>query len=180
MFPHCSPLSTGSVWAWWICRWATVAAGNDQGFSSSHRPPLSLHVRNDLRESLLSNISTLRSSIFHFYSSSAFFSPPSLVQWPLCFLALSPFSSGPGPSWPYLPWVIYHGPGGEPLGLQAPVSPCNRLFVAPSKQVSDQQKSIKAWWAFLSQLGSGHWAALCAAPRALCVAAVRWHRSPQD
>lgn len=68
----------------------------------------------------------------------------------------------------------------ETPGLQASVSPCNRLFVAPSKQVSDQQKSIKAWWAFLSQLGSGHWAALLAAPRALCVAAVRWHRSPQD
>lgn len=82
--------------------------------------------------------------------------------------------------WPCPPWVIYHGPEGEPPGLQAPVSPCNRLFVAPSKQVSDQQKSIKAWWAFLSQLGSGHWAALLAAPSALCVAAVRWHRSSQD
>ena len=125
------------------------------------------------RHSLLSNISTL----------PFFFPPPlssSLAGWPPCLLALSPLSSGPGPSWPCPPWVIYHGPGREPLGLQAPVSPCNRLFVAPSKQVSDQQKSIKAWWAFLSQLGSGHWAALRAAPRALCVAAVRWHRSPQD
>lgn len=62
-------------------------------------------------------------------------------------MALSPLSSGPGPRWPCPPRVIYHGPGGEPLGLQAPVSPCNCLFVAPSKQVSDQQKSIKAWWA---------------------------------
>lgn len=104
----------------------------------------------------------------------------SIAGWPPCFLALSPLSSGPGPSWPCPPWVIYHRPGVEPLGLQAPVSPCNRLFVAPSKQVSDQQKSIKAWWAFLSQLGPGHWAALHAAPGTLCVAAVRWHRSPQD
>lgn len=105
--------------------------------------------------------------------------PPSLAGWPPCLSPLAPTLLWPWP-WPCPPWVIYHGPGGEPPGLQAPVSPCNRLFVAPSKQVSDQQKSIKAWWAFLSQLGSGHWAALLAAPRALCVAAVRWHRSPQD
>lgn len=121
---------------------------------------------------------SLVSTIFPFF----FPSPPlsTLPRWvtSLPLGSLTPLL-WPWP-WPCPPWVIYHGPGGEPPGLQAPVSPCNRLFVAPSKQVSDQQKSIKAWWAFLSQLGSGHWAALLAAPRALCVAAVRWHRSPQD
>lgn len=125
--------------------------------------------------------------IKHLYSSILgipfFFLSPLLSTLPRWVTSL-PLSSltpllWPWP-WPCPPWVIYHGPGVEPPGLQAPVSPCNRLFVAPSKQVSDQQKSIKAWWAFLSQLGSGHWAALLAAPRALCVAAVRWHRSPQD
>lgn len=174
------------MWAWWICRWVTVAAGKDQRFSSplvGILLPLSSTVPSCKEWSqIVTFIKHLYPPLFRipFLFFLCLFSLPSLVQWPLCFLALSPFSSGPGPSWPYLPWVIYHGPGGEPLGLQAPVSPCNRLFVAPSKQVSDQQKSIKAWWAFLSQLGSGHWAALCAAPRALCVAAVRWHRSPQD
>lgn len=103
---------------------------------------------------LLSNISTLHSSVSPFifpFSSSVH--PPSSGD------LLASWLSHPSPlalAWPCPPWVIYHGPGGEPLGLQAPVSPCNRLFVAPSKQVSDQQKSIKAWWAFLSQLGSGH------------------------
>lgn len=111
------------------------------------------------------------------FSSSLLLCPPSV-----CWMTSLPLGSLTLLLWPWPcpPWVIYHGPGGEPPGLQAPVSLCNRLFVAPSKQVSDQQKSIKAWWAFLNQLGSGHWAALLAAPRALCVAAVRWHRSPQD
>lgn len=147
-----------SVQAWLICRWVAAAVTL---FLSSHFYQTSL-------------LSTLPHPLFYSFSPSSACCPPP------CFLALSPFSSGPGLSWPCPPRVIYHGPGGEPLGLQAPVSPCNRLFVASSKQVLDQQKSIKAWWAFLSQLGSGHWAALRAAPRALCVAAVRWHRSPQD
>ncbi|XP_044067024.1 uncharacterized protein LOC122883029 isoform X1 [Siniperca chuatsi] len=104
------------------------------------------------RRSLLSNISTLHSSVSPFILpfSSSVHSPCWVTSLPLG--SLTPLLW----PWPCPPWVIYHGPGGEPLGLQAPVSPCNRLFVAPSKQVSDQQKSIKAWWAFLSQLGSGH------------------------
>ncbi|CAB1452968.1 unnamed protein product [Pleuronectes platessa] len=107
----------------------------------------------------------LSSSPHLLLSSSPPLSSPPLPFFPLL-LSSSPLLSlpviisglvvhGPWP-WPCPPWVIYHGPGGEPPGLQAPVSPCNRLFVAPSKQVSDQQKSIKAWWAFLSLLGSGH------------------------
>lgn len=116
----------------------------------------------DLKSALLSNVSTL----FLVYFLSA--GPSTLLGsvTPLPPSSLAPLL-WPRP-WPCPPWVIYHGPGGEPPGLRAPVSSCNRLFVAPSKQVLDQQKSIKAWWAFLSQLGSGHWAALLATLRALC------------
>lgn len=103
--------------------------------------------------------------------------PSRLRESPPRLDTLSPLSSGPGPAHP---GSFIMEQERSPQACRPLSSPRNRLFVAPSKQVSDQQKSIKAWWAFLSQLGPGQWAALLAAPRALCVAAVRWHRSSQD
>lgn len=42
------------------------------------------------------------------------------------------------------------------------------------KQVSDQQKSIKGWWAFHKQLAAGHWLHCSDSLDPLCVAGVPW------
>lgn len=60
------------------------------------------------------------------------------------------------------------------LGLRAAVRCSHRPFVPARKQVSDQQKSIKGWWAFHKQLAAGHWLHCSDSLDPLCVAGVPW------
>lgn len=59
-------------------------------------------------------------------------------------------------------------------GLRAAVRCSHRPFVPARKQVSDQQKSIKGWWAFHKQLAAGHWLHCSDSLDPLCVAGVPW------